>query len=115
MALMNLIEYMDQAGNEMCHRIPEQGSGEFKLGSQLIVRENQWAVFYRDGKALDVFGAGRHTLTTLNIPLLTSLITTPLFGDTPFRSEVYFVNQIVFIDLKWGTAEPILFRDSEFK
>ena len=60
MALMNLIEYMDQAGNEMCHRIPEQGSGEFKLGSQLIVRENQWAVFYRDGKALDVFGAGRH-------------------------------------------------------
>lgn len=115
MALMNLIEYMDQAGNEMCHRIPEQGSGEFKLGSQLIVRENQWAVFYRDGKALDVFGAGRHTLTTMNIPLLTSLVTTPLFGDTPFRAEVYFVNQIVFTDLKWGTQEPILFRDAEFK
>lgn len=115
MALMEIIEYLDQPANEMCHRIPEQGSGEFRIGSQLIVRENQWAVFYRDGKALDVFGPGRHTLTTLNIPLLTSLVTTPLFGDTPFRAEVYFVNQVVFTDLKWGTREPILFRDSEFK
>lgn len=115
MALMNLIEFVDQAGNEMVHRIPEQGSGEFKIGSQLIVRENQWAVFYRDGKALDVFGPGRHTLTTMNIPLVTAVLSAPLFGDSPFRSEAYFVNQSVFTDLKWGTAEPILFRDSEFK
>ncbi|MBC7294349.1 MAG: SPFH domain-containing protein, partial [Thermoleophilia bacterium] len=61
------------------------------------------------------FGPGRHTLTTQNIPLLTAALTTPLFGDTPFRSEVYFVSQRTFTDLKWGTAEPILFRDSEFK
>ena len=115
MALMNLIEFVDEQGGEMAHRIPEQGSGEFKVGSQLIVRESQWAVFFRDGKAYDVFGAGRHTLATQNIPFLTAAITTPLFGDTPFRCEVYFVSQRVFTDLKWGTAEPILFRDSEFK
>ena len=115
MALMNLIEFVDETGSEMVHRIPEQGSGEFKVGSQLIVRENQWAVFFRDGKAYDVFGPGRHTLATQNIPLLTAVITTPLFGDTPFRTEVYFVSQRVFTDLKWGTAEPVLFRDSEFK
>jgi membrane protease subunit (stomatin/prohibitin family) len=115
MALMDLIEYVDEQGAEMVHRIPEQGSGEFKVGSQLIVRENQWAVFFRDGKAYDVFGAGRHTLATQNIPLLTAAITTPLFGDTPFRTEVFFVSQRTFTDLKWGTAEPILFRDSEFK
>jgi membrane protease subunit (stomatin/prohibitin family) len=115
MALMNLIEFVDEQGGEMVHRIPEQGSGEFKVGSQLIVRENQWAVFFRDGKAYDVFGAGRHTLATQNIPFLTAAITTPLFGDTPFRCEVYFVSQRVFTELKWGTAEPILFRDSEFK
>ena len=115
MALMNLIEYIDELGAEMVHRIPEQGSGEFKLGSQLIVRESQWAVFFRDGKAYDVFGAGRHTLATQNIPLLTAAITTPLFGDTPFRCEAYFVSQRTFTDLKWGTTEPILFRDSEFK
>jgi len=115
MALMDLIEYVDELGAEMVHRIPERGSGEFKVGSQLIVRENQWAVFFRDGKAYDVFGPGRHTLATQNIPLLTAAITTPLFGDTPFRTEVFFVSQRTFTDLKWGTTEPILFRDSEFK
>ncbi len=115
MALMDLIEFVDEHGAEMAHRIPEQGSGEFKVGSQLIVRESQWAVFFRDGKAYDVFGPGRHTLATQNIPLLTAVITTPLFGDTPFRSEAYFVSQRTFTDLKWGTTEPILFRDSEFK
>jgi membrane protease subunit (stomatin/prohibitin family) len=115
MALMDLIEYVDEQGNEMAHRIPEQGSGEFKLGSQLIVRESQWAVFFRDGKAYDVFDAGRHTLATQNIPLLTSIITTPLYGDTPFRSEVFYVSKRTFTDLKWGTVEPILFRDTEFK
>ncbi len=72
MALMDLIEFVDEQGGEMVHRIPEQGSGEFKVGSQLIVRENQWAVFFRDGKAYDVFGPGRHTLATQNIPLLTA-------------------------------------------
>ncbi len=115
MALMNLIEFVDETGGEMVHRIPEQGSGEFKVGSQLIVRENQWAVFFRDGKAYDVFGPGRHTLATQNIPFLTAAITTPLFGDTPFRCEVYYVTQRTFTDLKWGTSEPVLFRDSEFK
>ena len=115
MALMEIIEHVDQLGTEMVHRVPERGSGEFKIGSQLIVRENQWAVFFRDGKALDTFGPGRHTLSTQNIPFLTALITTPLFGDTPFRAEVFFVNRNVFTDQKWGTAEPVLFRDSEFK
>ena len=115
MALMNLIEYVDEAGDEMVHRIPEDGSGEFKVGSQLVVRESQWAVFFRDGKAYDVFGAGRHTLATQNIPLLTKALTLPLYGDTPFRTDVFFVSQRTFTDLKWGTAEPILFRDSEFK
>lgn len=115
MALMNLIEFVDEAGAEMVHRIPEEGSGEFKVGSQLVVRESQWAVFFRDGKAYDVFEAGRHTLATQNIPLLTAILTTPLFGDTPFRCEAYFVSKRTFTDLKWGTAEPILFRDSEFK
>ena len=53
----------------------------------------QWAVFFRDGKAYDVFGPGRHTLSTQNIPLLTALFTTPLWGESPFRCEVYFVSR----------------------
>jgi membrane protease subunit (stomatin/prohibitin family) len=115
MALMDLIEYVDEQSAEMAHRVPPQGSGEFKIGAQLIVRESQWAVFFRDGKAYDVFDTGRHTLSTQNIPLLTTALTAPFWGDTPFRSEVFFVTKRVFTGLKWGTGEPILFRDSEFK
>lgn len=115
MPIIDLIEFLDQTGQSMCHRYPEEGSAAIKWGAQLIVRENQWAVFFRDGKALDVFGPGRHTITTLNIPILTAMVADPLFGDSPFRAEVYFVSRQVFTNQKWGTAEPIVFRDSEFK
>jgi membrane protease subunit (stomatin/prohibitin family) len=113
--IMEVIEFLDNAGNQMVHRIPEEGSGETKIGSQLVVRENQQAVFFRDGKALDVFGAGRHTLTTMNIPLLIDLIKKVFDGKSPFRVEVYFVSTKVFTDLKWGTSDPIPFADEELK
>ena len=113
--IMEVIEYFDNAGNQLVHRVPEDGSGETKIGSQLVVRESQQAVFFRDGKALDVFGAGRHTLTTMNLPLLTGLLKGVFDGKSPFRVEVYFVNSKVFTDLKWGTSEPIPFRDSELQ
>jgi membrane protease subunit (stomatin/prohibitin family) len=109
-----IIEFMDNSGEEMAHRIPETGSGEFRLGSQCVVRESQEAVFYRDGKAMDVLGPGRHTLTTQNIPVLAGLVDMVFSGEgTPFRAEVYYINKKTFTDLKWGTKEPIIFRDSE--
>jgi len=77
------------------------------------VRESQAAVFFRDGKALDTFGPGRHTISTANIPLLIRLISIPFSGETPFKAEVYFVNMKEFLDLKWGTPEPIPLRDKE--
>ncbi len=110
MAILQVIEYMDQSGKELVRRVPERGSGEFRLGSQLIVREYQSAVFFRDGKALDTFGPGRHTLSTANIPLLINLLSLP-FGESPFKAEVYFVNLRQFLDQKWGTPEPIALRD----
>lgn len=113
--LLEVIEFLDETGEQMAHRIPESGSGEMTAGSQLVVRENQAAVFFRDGKALDTFGPGRHTLTSLNIPLLVGLEGKPFGGKSPFRVEVYFINQKVFTDRKWGTLEPIPFRDSELK
>ena len=112
MALLNVIEYPDSAPSEMVHRIPEHGSGEWQLGDQLVVRESQRAVIYRDGQSLDVFGPGRHTLSTANLPLLGGLIKIP-FGTSPFKVEVYFVNMRTFLDQKWGTSEPITVRDSE--
>jgi len=115
MALFEVIESLDERGDEIVSRFPQSGSAQTKLGSQLVVRESQAAVFFRDGKALDVFGPGRHTLSTLNLPLLTKLVGLA-FNDrkSPFRTEVYFVNQRVFSEMKWGTKEPVAFRDSEF-
>ncbi|MCB0161906.1 MAG: SPFH domain-containing protein, partial [Caldilineaceae bacterium] len=68
--IIDVIEAPNQGANEMVKRIPEYGSGDFRLGSQVIVRESQRAVFYRDGKSLDEFDPGRHTITTANLPLL---------------------------------------------
>ncbi len=111
--IFDIVEFFDETGQQMVHRLPEHGSGDFRLGSQLIVRESQAAVFFRDGKALDTFGPGRHTISTANIPLLTRLIGIPFSGETPFKAEVYFVNLREFLEQKWGTPEAITLRDSE--
>jgi membrane protease subunit (stomatin/prohibitin family) len=87
---------------------------EIKWGSQLTVRESQEAVFFRDGQALDVFGPGRHVLQTQNIPAIGKWVTSFGYGPTsPFRAEVVFIGKQLFPNLKWGTREPILFRDTE--
>jgi len=112
--MMEVIEWVDLHSEDMIHRIPEEGSLDIKLGAQLVVRPTQSAVFFSDGKACDVLGPGRHTLSTLNIPILTRLLSLPWGFTSPFRAEVYFVNHKVFIDLKWGTRDPVAFRDREF-
>ncbi len=111
--IIDVVQFLDNTGNEIVHREPEGGPGDFRLGSQVIVRESQTAVFFRDGKALDVFGPGRHTITTANIPVLASIIGLATMGKSPFPAEVVFVNMREFLDQKWGTPEPIVFRDSD--
>lgn len=109
--IFDVVEYADEMRDEIVHRFPETGSGDFRIGSQVIVREAQSVVFFRDGKALDTLGPGRHTITTANIPLLIDLIG-KAFGDrTPFTAEVYFVSMREFADEKWGTPQPILVRN----
>src|SRR5215207_2296345 len=114
MAILDLIEHANEASTEIVHRVPHNDSGEFALGSQLVVRESQKAIFVRDGKALDILGPGRHTLSTQNIPFLTGLLGLPFGGKSPFRAEVYFVTTRELTDLKWGTPQPLAFRDNDF-
>jgi membrane protease subunit (stomatin/prohibitin family) len=84
--------------------------GEVELGDQCIVRENQQAVFFRDGKAYDVLGPGRHTLTTLNIPLIYRAYKAFFDGRTPFTAEVVFVNTSKFT-IKFGTKQKVMLKD----
>lgn len=109
--IFDVIEYVDEGRQEIVNRIPERGSGDFRIGSQLIVRESQAAVFYRDGKALDTFGPGRHTLTTANIPYVVDFIGKAFSNQTPFKAEVYFVTLREITDMKWGTPNPITIPD----
>ncbi len=109
--IFDIVQFVDEASREMVHRIPERGSGDFRIGSQVIVRDSQAAVFYRDGRALDVFGPGPHTITTANIPLLVDLVGKAFSGETPFKAEVYFVSLREFTDMKWGTPTPITISD----
>ena len=110
--IFDVVEYPNEMRNEIVHRFPETGPGDFRIGSQVIVRESQMAVFFRDGNALDTFGPGRHTILTANIPLLIDKIGKALFNErTPFPAEVYFISMREFADQKWGTPQPIIVRN----
>jgi excisionase family DNA binding protein len=111
--IIDVVEVPNQAANELVRRVPENESGDFRLGSQVIVRESQRAVFYRDGHSLDVFAPGRHAISTMNVPILTSLLKLATSGNDVFTAEVYFVSMREMTDLRWGTPQPIALRDTD--
>jgi len=109
--IFDVVEYADEMRDEIVHRFPEAGYGDFRIGSQVIVRESQNAVFFRDGNALDVFGPGRHTIATANIPRVIDFVGKAFNDRTPFTAEVYYVSMREFVDKKWGTPQPVIVRN----
>lgn len=89
-------------------------SEKFVLGSQLIVNQGQEALFFKGGEALDLFGAGTHTLHTGNLPLLNKLVNLPFGGDTPFTAEIYYINKTSKLNMNWGTPNAFSVEDPKY-
>ncbi len=111
--LIDVIEWTDDSGDTLVHKYDMNGK-DIMMGAQLTVRESQAAVFVDEGRLADVFGPGRYELTTRNLPVMTALRAWKFGFNSPFKSDVYFVSTRQFMDRKWGTANPVMMRDSEF-
>jgi len=111
MALLDRIKF-DGTPEELVWKYPKDN---VVLGSQLIVNQSQEALFYKDGRALDLFGPGAHTIVAKNIPILQKLVNLPFGGETPFAAEVFFINKASRLDYKWGTRSPIPIEDPKYR
>ncbi|SMG63617.1 virion core protein (lumpy skin disease virus)-like protein [methanotrophic bacterial endosymbiont of Bathymodiolus sp.] len=110
---VDIIEWLDKSGNTMVYRFERYGN-EIKYGAKLTVRESQVAVLVNEGRAADFFEPGMYELKTSNMPIMTTLESWPHGFESPFKAEIYFFNMHRFVDLKWGTKNPIMLRDKEF-
>lgn len=107
MRIIDVIDHTNVMDDEFTYREPQQGSGDWRFGSQVIVGESQTAVFVRGGEALDALGTGRHTLSVANLPILSDLIGLATSGRTPFTADLYFINLKEMPQIGWGTNPPI--------
>jgi membrane protease subunit (stomatin/prohibitin family) len=110
---IDVIEWLDDSNNTLVWRFPDEDH-EIKMGAKLTVREGQTAVFVNEGQIADVYPPGLYSLSTQNMPLLTSLKSWKYGFNSPFKAEVYFINTRQYLDLKWGTQNPIMMRDQDF-
>jgi membrane protease subunit (stomatin/prohibitin family) len=111
--LIDIVQWLDSSSDTIVYRF-ERKDNEIKNGAKLVVRESQVAVFVNEGQFADVFQPGTHTLSTQNLPLLSTLKGWKHGFESPFKAEVYFVNTKNFVDQKWGTKNPIMMRDPDF-
>jgi excisionase family DNA binding protein len=111
--LIEIIDWTDDSRDTLSYRWPDDDK-EIKNGAQLIVRESQIAQFVYLGQFGDTFGPGKYTLTTENIPILTTLKGWKYGFNTPFKADVYYVTTRVFTGNKWGTSNPVMMRDADF-
>ena len=111
--LIDVIEWTNSDRDTMVYKYDMHGK-EIMMGAQLTVREGQTAIFVNEGQLADVFQPGRYELQTSNMPIMTALQSWKFGFNSPFKADVYFVNMTQFLDRKWGTANPVMMRDTEF-
>lgn len=111
--LIEIIEWTDDSRDILSYRWPDEDK-EIKNGAQLIVRESQMVQFVAAGQFADLFQPGRHTLTTENIPVLSTIYGWKYGFASPFKCDVYYINTRLFTGNKWGTANPVILRDKDF-
>ncbi len=112
--LIDIIEWQDDTNYTLVWKYPDDDN-EIKNGAKLICRENQAAILVNEGQLADIFGPGTHTLSTQNVPVLSTLKGWKYGFESPFKVDVYFVNLKQYIDQKWGTSNPVLIRDPDFR
>lgn len=110
MALIDVVK-CEMDGMHFCSKFP---STDLRLGTQLVVYSSQTAFFVKGGEICDQFAAGTHTIKTENIPLLNKIVNLPFGKESPFQAEVWFVNHIAKLDMKWGTPQPLQLEDARY-
>ena len=111
--LLEIIEWTDHSRDTLSYRFPDDDK-EIKNGAQLIVRESQQVQFVAAGKYADLFAPGKHTLSTENIPILSTILGWKYGFNSPFKCDAYFINTRLFTGNKWGTSNPVMMRDKDF-
>ncbi len=106
--IIDVVSHVNVMDDELVWREPQEGDGDFRLGSQVIVQESQVAIFVRQGQVLDALGPGSHTLSTANLPILSGLVGLVTGGRNPFTADLYFVNLKDMPQVPWGTNPPIV-------
>ena len=110
--LIEIIEWTDDSRDTLSYRWPDDDR-QIKNGAQLIVRESQMVQFVAAGQYADLFGPGKHTLSTQNIPVLSTILGWKYGFESPFKCDVYYLNTRLFTGNKWGTSNPVMMRDAE--
>lgn len=110
---IDVIEWTDDSRDTLSFRWPDEDR-EIKNGAQLVVRESQLVQFVAAGQFADLFGPGKYTLTTENIPILSTILGWKYGFQSPFKCDVYYLNTRLFTGNKWGTANPVMMRDPDF-
>lgn len=110
---IDVIEWPDENPDVLVHRF-QRHDNEIKMGAKLIVRPGQRAVFVNEGQIADAFEPGTYTITTKNLPIITTLLSLPYGFESPFKAEVYFIRTTEQLDRKWGTPQPVMLRDADF-